>query len=335
LYDGAGKYVKDCPLQVHASSEPRWSRSDANLLYFISGNQLKQYNAATDAVSVVHSFNEYSAISGKGESDISFDGDHFVFVGDNRYIFVFEISTQLKGGVLDAAGRGFDSVYITPDNNVTVTWFQAGTARYTGIEFFDRNMTSQRQVSRAGGHMDVARDVNGDEVLLLINAADPTPIADNAIVKIRLSDGHQTALISLDWSLAVHVSAPDNNGWVFIETYAPGDPMPTGNWPRYTNELLQIKLDGSETRRLAHHRSRPFNSYNYGPRVSASRDGSKLIYSSNHGLQSILGYTAEYSDVYMISLAGGGTITTPPPPPPTGTTPPATGTSRIEQNNST
>ena len=332
LYDAAGKYVKDCPFEVHASSEPRWSRTDSNILYFISGNQLKQYNASTDAVSVVHSFNEYSTISGKGESDISLDGDHFVFAGDKRFVFLFQVSTKTKGSVMDTAGRGFDSIYVTPNNNVTVTWFQAGTSRYTGIELFDGNMNFQRQVSRAGGHMDFARDVNGDEVLLLINAADPTPIADNAIVKIRLSDGKQTALLSLDWNLAVHVSAPDNNGWVFIETYAPGDPMPTAGWPVYTNELLQIKLDGSEVRRLAHHRSRPFNSYNYGPRASASRDGSKLIYSSNYGLQSILGYTSEYSDVYMISdLAGGDTGTTTPP---TTVTPPAGTTNRIEQSNS-
>jgi hypothetical protein len=306
LYDGSGNFVKDCPLQIHAASEPRWSRTDPNILYFINGNQLKQYNAANDAISVVHTFSEYSSVSGKGESDICFDGNHFVLVGDNRYVFVFEVSTRLKGGVFDTAGRGFDSVYITPNDNVTVTWYQAGTARYTGIELFDRNMNFLRQVSRAGGHMDVGRDVNGDEVLLLTNSADPTPVADNAIVKIRLSDGHQTPLISLDWSLAVHVSAPDNNGWVFVETYAPSDPTPgTAGWVKCTNELLQIKLDGTETRRLAHHRSRPFNSYNYGPRLSASRDGSKLVFSSNYGLQSLLGYTAEYSDVYMISLASG------------------------------
>ena len=67
---------------------------------------------------------------------------------------------------------------------------------------------------------------NGDEILLWTNSADPTPICENAIVKIRLSDAHQTCLISLDWSLAVHVSAPDTGGWFFMETYAPADPAP-------------------------------------------------------------------------------------------------------------
>ena len=138
LYDGSGNLAKN--LNVCASCEPRWSRTNPNVLYFISGNLLKRLDVSTDAVSVVHTFREYASITGKGESDISADGNHFVFAGDNSSIFVYEISTDTKGAVFDTAGRGFDSLYITPNNNVTITWLQAGKARYNGIELFDRNM---------------------------------------------------------------------------------------------------------------------------------------------------------------------------------------------------
>ncbi|MBI4465694.1 MAG: putative Ig domain-containing protein, partial [Acidobacteria bacterium] len=167
-------------------------------------------------------------------------------------------------------------------------------------------MNFQRQVAHAGGHMDVTRDINGDEVLVWTNSADanPLPGCNNGFVKIRLADGQQTCLLSVDWSLAVHVSGSDDSGWVFVETYAPSDPDPlSSSWRTYTNEILQIKLDGTEVRRLAHHRSRPFNSYNWTPRVSASRDGSRFVFNSNYGLQGILGYTAEYSDVYLVVLS--------------------------------
>ncbi len=159
------------------------------------GNQLKQYNTGSGATTVVHTFGAYTAVSGKGESDICFDGDHFVLVGDNWSVFVFQISTGTSGPALDTGGRGIDSVYITPDDNVTVTWLQAGSSRYNGIELFDRNMRFQRQLSRVGGHMDVTRDLNGEEVLILSNAADPAPKCDNAVVKIRLADGQQTCLL--------------------------------------------------------------------------------------------------------------------------------------------
>ncbi|PYV07637.1 MAG: hypothetical protein DMG07_27975, partial [Acidobacteria bacterium] len=229
LYDGSGHFLRDLPIEVNASSQPRWSRRDANVFYYIRGNQLRQYNVSTAAISVVHTFSEYGSITGNGESDICFDGDHFVLAGDGRYVFVYQISTDSKGSVFDTGGRGFDSLYITPNDNVTITWYQNGPSRYNGIELFDRNMNFQRQLTQAGGHMDVTRDTNGDEVLIWTNSADPAAISNNGIVKVRLADGHQTTLVTFDWSLAVHVSAPDSSGWAFVETYAPSDPSPTSS----------------------------------------------------------------------------------------------------------
>src|SRR5262245_40664127 len=170
LHDGEGNFIKNLPFEINASSEPRWSREDAAVLYYLAGNQLKRYDVVTEVASVVHTFNEYGRIRGNGESDICFDGDHFVLAGDGREVFVYEISTDRKGPVLDTCGRGFDSLYITPNDNVTITWLQAGTGRYNGIELYDRNMSFLRQVTRAGGHMDVTRDVNGDEVLVWANS---------------------------------------------------------------------------------------------------------------------------------------------------------------------
>jgi len=312
LHDGAGNFIRLLPAAISASSEPRWSRSNARVLYFVSGNRLSQHNVDSGATSVVHTFSEYGSISGKGESDICFDGDHFVFVGDNREVFVYEISTGRKGAVLNTGGRGIDSVYITPGDQVTITWLQAGNGRYNGIELFDRDMRFQRQLARAGGHMDVGRDADGQGVLLWANAADPAPVCDNGVVKIRLSDANQTCLVTFNWNLAVNVAATDNSGWVYVATYAPGDPDPlNGAWPTYTNEILQVRLDGSAVRRLAHHRSRPLNGYNYTPRPSVSRDGTKMVFSSNFGMQQS-GYPTEYADAYLIDglssagTAGGG-----------------------------
>ena len=161
-----------------------------------------------------------------------------------------------------------------------VSWIQSGIVRSTGQELFDTNMNFLRQVGDADGHKDVTLDTNGDEVLVWTNSNDPQPICNNGIVKIKLANGLQTCLASFDWSLAVHISAPDNSGFVYVETYAPSNPDPPSGWMAYTNELLQIKLDGSQVLRLAHHRSRPFeaNTYNWQPKMSTSRDGSRVVY---------------------------------------------------------
>jgi hypothetical protein len=88
-----------------------------------------------------------------GESDISYDGDHFVFAGDGRYVFTYRISAGAKSAAFDTGGRTFDSVYITPNNNVILSWETSGTVHYTGQELFDGNMNFLSQVGRADGHI--------------------------------------------------------------------------------------------------------------------------------------------------------------------------------------
>lgn len=333
LYDGTGRFIKDLPFEIGPLSEPRWSRSDPAVLYYhpFPGNQLRQYHVGTDVISVVHTFSEYSLISGLGESDISFDGDKLVLVGDNREIFVYTLSTDSKGAVLDGTGLGgVDQLQLTPDNHVLVGWFAAGRNRFNGIELYDLNMNFLRQVAPAIGHYDVTRDTNGEEVMFWANASDPSPVCPNGIVKVRLSDAQQSCVLPLDGSLAHHVSAPDG-GWFFVTTFAPSDPQPLlGSWPPYTNEILQVKPDGSEVRRLVHHRSRPFDPWNWQPQAAVSRDGTRLLYNSNYGLQVILllaGFPSEYTDIYLIegldaavlhrnlgvTKAGSGTVTSDPP----------------------
>jgi len=102
----------------------------------------------------------------------------------------------------------------------------------------------------------------------------------------------------------VHITAGDGDGWVFVETYDPCDAPATAAWKPYANEILQVKLDGKETRRLLHHRSRQTANYGYQPRLSASRDGSTLVYTSNYNLQSLLGLPAGYTDAFLVAVPG-------------------------------
>ena len=302
LYTGGGRYVRDLPEEIDALSQPRWSRREPDVFYYVNGSDLRKHDVSTGTSAVVHSFGEYSRISGYGESDISQDGDHLVFVGDNRDVFVYTISTDVKGAILDTSGLGgFDQVYVTPDNNVLIGWYAVGEDRYQGVELYDREMRFIRKITRAIGHMDVTRDVDGSESLLWVNGGDPASLCPNSIVKIRLRDGVPTCLITFDYGLALHLSAPDDARWFFVSTYAPDDPTPFGAWPTYTCEILQISLDGSSVRRLVHHRSRPFNDYDYQPRASSNRRGTRLVYDSNYGLQTRAGYPPDYSDVFMIT----------------------------------
>jgi len=291
---------------VSAQSEPLWSRTDPNVFYFHPSNpnqptrnRLQTYNVATDGVTLLHTFTEYSSIFARGESEMSYDGDHLVLAGDGHQIFVYTISTNTKGPLFETNGKnpnGWDAVYISPDNNVLIAWRTNGNGRFQGEELYDKNMNFLRKVANNDGHKHMTRDVDGSEVLVQTNSADPTPIPNcmNGFVKINLATTQQTCLLQLDFSLLVHVSAPDQSGWIFAQTH--NDTTASSPWFAYTNELLQIKLDGTEVRRLGHHRS-DTSTYDGEPHISVSRDGSRFAFNSN-----MMGST---TDVYVAAASAG------------------------------
>ena len=127
LYDREGRYQQGPALRhlglrgaavVAPRSEPVCTTSPETASRATTSSPAPARSCAPSA--------EYETVGGQGESDLCFDGDHLVLVGDRHDIFVYELSTNGKGPVLDAAGHGFDNVAIAPGDQVIVTWHQAG-----------------------------------------------------------------------------------------------------------------------------------------------------------------------------------------------------------------
>lgn len=296
LYDGVtNKFLKNLPFSISASTEPRWYNET---LLFLSGNALMQYDVSTTSISEFAKFAEYAIIRGRGESDTCFDGNHMIFVGDDRFIFTFTLNTRTKNAVLDATGKSFDSLYLAcPSGGFIVFWNQRGTARFNGLELFDLNGNFVRQLTTVGGHMDIAYE-KGESVLIWTNSNELAPICPNGIVKVTMS-GVQTCLFSLDWSLAVHIAGTKD--YAIVTTYSPV----SSAWPVYRDEILRIRLSGGLVERLVHHRSKPFNTYNWQPKACVSFDGTKIVFASNFGTA----LPTNYVDSYLINLS----TTTPAP----------------------
>ncbi len=316
VVDRAGNIiVNGASLGISNTGEPRWSITNPNLFYFHEGNQLKQYDLATQQKTVVGIFTQYSSITfGGGESDISDDGDYLIIIGNERYVGLYRFSTDRLGNTLDTLRLGgFDYFDVTADNNVIARWGAQGTGRYKGFELFDGNMQFLRQVATFGAHADRGRDLDGSEVLIVAAYSDlqpPPGCENNGVEKIRLADGHRTCLIGLDWSAEIHISVNSfgQNPWVLISTTdthsgtanAPANLSPAwqNDWKVRYNELILVKLDGSEKRRLAHHRTRTMDSYWFMPRATISRDGAYAIFDSNLGTQPLAGY----ADSFLVHL---------------------------------
>lgn len=294
LYTLTGRRLRDLPIEVNASSQPRWSRTNPSLFYFLSANRLMAFTEGI--VNVVRVFDEYSKIDGMGESDISVDG-RFALAGDKHAVFIYDPATDQCSPVFDTEGHPFDSLYIGR-SGVTITYNQSGSERFSGVEFYNNGLNFVRQVARAGGHMDITTDAYGEECLVWANANDPQPTAPNALVKIRLSYGEQATLATFPWAFALHVSCPDGTGFAFAETYDP-----TGKLP---GQIFKVAFDGSGATPLADHRSIA-TEYVSQPKASVSRDGSLVIFASNWG-QDVRGYV----DAYALTVPRLGRRNNPP-----------------------
>ncbi|HWJ39480.1 MAG TPA: hypothetical protein VNT29_00025, partial [Candidatus Limnocylindrales bacterium] len=305
MYDWPANSVKDLVI-LDASSEPRWSRTDPNVLFFHTGNTLKMLHVASETVTVVREFKEYSTITGKGKTDISEDGSRFIFIGDGKDLFVYDMQTDFVTPIAKNTAPGWNNVFLSPDNQPIISWLTPGTGRGQGVELFDADGKFIRQLARADGHMKLTRDASGQTVMIWTNSADPQPDpnAQNAIVMVDLKTGEHFPILQLDWHLAVHVSAADR-GVAFVETYDTANfRFDESNWKPYVNELMMIDLATGVVTRLAHHRSRATDTYNYMPKLTCSRDGSLLAFGSNFGMSLQAGTKAQhpigYTDAYYL-----------------------------------
>lgn len=311
LYGQTG-FVRRLPLP--ADCQPRWSKTNRDEVYFRRGNELRRYNVATDADTRVHAFEEYAAIDGLGEGDISEDGDHLVFIGDGRFVFVYQISTDRKGPTLDTNGRGaVESLYLTPSNGVLVSWVGAG-----GIDYFNSSLVHQRKVFNANGHKDTARSADGRDLMVITNSNEnPVTLPDfpNAVVAVDLATGRQAGLVSFPWNLAVGISC--SRRYAYIGTY--GAVVPGPEWGPYTNELVRVPLAGGPVERLCWHRSRPGgDGYSWQPKASCAADDSAVVFCSNMGIP---GRGDSYCDAYMLRLGAAPPAPVDPQPAPAPTPP--------------
>lgn len=281
LYCDTG-FIRDLP--ISASSEPRWDRTNPHLLYYhdAPGNQLKSMDVSTCSVQALRNFDCGQITFGSGEGDLSDDGTKLCIVTDNCIVFMYDIAMDLMRPVI--TGQPLDSAYVTPDNNILMSWEAKGTARFQGMELFDGKGNFLRQLRAANGHKCCARSTDGRELLIWCNSDDPAPLdgCPNGIVSIDLATGEQKCLLSLPWSEAVHIS---RNG--LVETYA----RPGLDWEPYMGELLIVR-DGFQVQRLCHHRSSAAD-YTSQPKATISRNGARILFSSDMGGQ---------VDVYSIEL---------------------------------
>ena len=90
----------------------------------------------------------------------------------------------------------------------------------------------------------------------------------------------------------------DRNGKGTADLPAKLKPDWQKKWRPRVNELILVKTDGSERRRIVHHRGRVSDFYWWQPRATLSKDGKFAIFDSNYGFNP----TRDYTDAFLVNL---------------------------------
>ncbi len=246
LLDSTGKLIADLPLA--ADTEPRWSRQDPFTFYFRQANALWRWTDNSSGLHkvVVHEFTEYATISGRGESDISADGDHFVFAGTklDGSVDVFVYSLKDGKGQVYPQREPFDGLKITANNHIVLS-------KSSGLFLVDV-MIGPQQLTVADGHAAVTSRF-GKDIVLWCSSNDPATLWDdgspngvvankNAVAGIDLANPKKKiALMELDWRYEFHI-ATCSQDWCIVSTDCPDYSLPAQVWRVYFDRTRQPEL---------------------------------------------------------------------------------------------
>jgi hypothetical protein len=297
------------------ASDYWWDVNDPNVMYHIyQGNSISAYHYDTDQDQVVRTFTQFSFLRALGEDNLSVDGNRLALWADNRYVFIYEFSSDSIVASLDTyapplGGKAITDLTTTPSGDgVIIGWaLPAGPSRAQGEEFFrvqGGNLLFQRQLSQGVGHHDVGQDSTGTDYLVIAHETAST----KDLVAVRTSDGRATHLATLGgggfWhDVLISCNSMHNDDYVYFATYKEQE-IPLAIWTTWVSELLRVKVSGGPIERIAHHRSRPHDSYWSTPKVSISRSGRYLVFPSNFNRQANeWGIPNNYVDTYIIDAA--------------------------------
>jgi len=269
--------------------EPRWSHSDPNILYYISGMNFNSYNISSHVTTLLHSFTDSDfgvGVSGcenihNGDEGNSDDSDRYwafyCQTGSPGYnqkgLLVYDLLTDTILASKTYQANGICGTGICP---TTINWIGIShtgeyvlinwnddasdnnfSIRGTGQEVFNKNLNYISKSSEKNWHTDVAQMADGTEVF--VGASHLGDVNGyKAIRMVRLSDGVviKNCMFPENTS-GYHISARTNGsllkGWVLYSTYNQGG---TGIIPGIFNmENFALNIDTCEVKRIVHNQS--------------------------------------------------------------------------------
>ncbi len=315
VYDANSyKLLRDISSIVQQDPEPRWDAVQPNIFYYVALAELKSYDISTGISTTVHDFS--TDISGayvirnRGEGDASLDSRYWCFmVNDSLWnllaVIVYDKQTDSIVGQKTNFPEGIDWVSMDMSGNHAIIGYESQVA-----EVFSRDFSvSVILPERANGHMDLALDASGADVMVYQNnATDWIAMAD-------LATGTEINLVQIPFDvntdIGLHFSGNCDNtpGWVLVSTYGAKNP-PSGMVHSWMDNLLFMIELKANPRIIKLAMTNSYTSENAGDVeknyfaecfASINRAGTRVIFGSNWGDLA----KDEYSDAYQLTMPAG------------------------------
>ncbi len=249
LYDVASRaLVRTVGFRGNPDPEPRWDATDPDLVCFVEGLSLWQYDVSADTEALVHDFAGEAAgadiVRTRFEGEPSLDGRYWALCLDDtdqeswttlRLVCYDRQADQIVGrlttlpaGAVNWAGMDLGGTHVVAgmDDGAAYAW--------------RRDFTHPVQLGTAIGHADVARTAGGADVLVYQNAG------TDWIAMADLETGVETNLLPIPFDdntdLGLHIGAcRARPGWVLVSTY--GENSAALSWMDRSLFLVELRAN--------------------------------------------------------------------------------------------
>jgi len=244
-------------VQISPGSELRWTKEHPDEMYYVSGHKFGRWNVRSGATTVLMEFTDLADLRiGPYEGNVSRDGRFLVLTGiDSR-----RSDSRLRSNLVDITTRQVVSTFLHSANSMLDWVSVSASGKYIvmngrlspGLE--DVSQVYDQQFEPLGplwaeygrpSHYDLTIDLNGDDVAVGVSKSKPD---DGQLIARRLRDGKISILIPKGYARHTSARNTQNPEWVFV-TYE----GKLENWPPFSNEIVALKLDGTDLYRLVHY----------------------------------------------------------------------------------